>query len=182
MEIYDYVIVGAGPAGCVLANRLTEDPATRVALIESGPDRNARRTIIKMPLAMVTFMAPALAFLGGPRFVSWFETEPEPGLQGRQISLPRGQGTGGSSNINGQIFIRGQREDFDAWRDRGNAGWGYDDLLPYFRKLERLEVLADPSSGRHLSLDHVNLASGIDPAFHGTSGPLNIAPLARSIR
>ncbi len=173
---YDYVIVGAGPAGAVLANRLTEDAATRVALIEAGPDRNARRAIVRVPLAMVTFMAPALAWLGGSRFMQWFETEPEPGLQGRQIALPRGQGTGGSSNVNGQIFVRGQRADFDGWRNRGNPGWGYDDLLPYFRKLEKLEPLADPASVRHLRLDGQDLTAGIDPAFHGTDGPLNLAP------
>ena len=176
MQPYDYVIVGAGPAGCVLANRLSEDPALRVALIEAGPDRNAGRAIIRIPLAMVTFMAPALAFLGGPRFMSWFTTQPEPGLQGRQIPLPRGQGTGGSSNVNGQIFVRGQREDFDAWRDLGNPGWGYDDLLPYFRKLERLEVLANPAEGTKLTLDGTSLVAGIDPGLHGTEGPLNIAP------
>jgi len=114
----------------------------RVGLVEAGPDRNARKWQVRMPLAMVTFMAPALAFLGGPKFMQWFETEPEPGLQGRQIALPRGRGVGGSTNVNGQIFIRGQREDFDHWRDLGNPGWGYDDLLPYFRKLERFEMLA----------------------------------------
>ena len=112
MNEYDYVIVGAGAAGCVLANRLSEDPKVKVALVEAGPDRNARKMLVKMPLAMVTFMAPALAFLGGPKFMSWFETEPEPGLQGRKIALPRGRGVGGSTNVNGQIFIRGQREDF----------------------------------------------------------------------
>lgn len=173
---YDYVIVGAGPAGAVLANRLTENPATRVALIEAGPDRNARRVIVRVPLAMVTFMAPALAWLGGPQFMQWFETEPEPGLQGRQIALPRGQGTGGSSNVNGQIFVRGQRQDFDGWRDRGNPGWGYDDLLPYFRRLERFEPLAEPTSTAHLRLDGQPLTQGIDPACHGTEGPLNLAP------
>ena len=173
---FDYVIVGAGPAGCVLASRLTEDPSIRVALIEAGPDRNAKKTIVRIPLAMVTFMAPALAFLGGPKFMSWFETEPEPGLQGRSMALPRGRGTGGCTNVNGQIFMRGQREDFDAWRDRGNPGWGYDDLLPYFRKLERFELLADPRSGRHIRLAGRPLAEQIDPAFHGSGGPLNIAP------
>jgi choline dehydrogenase len=176
LEQFDYVIVGAGAAGCVLANRLSEDPNVRVALIEAGPDRNARKAIVRIPLAMVTFMAPALAFLGGPKFMSWFETEPEPGLQGRTIALPRGKGTGGSTNVNGQIFIRGQREDFDAWRDAGNPGWGYEDLLPYFKKLERFELLADPGSGR-LDFGGKPLAGQIDPRFHGTSGPLNIAPL-----
>ena len=177
MAEFDYVIVGAGAAGCVLANRLSENPANRVALIEAGRDRNARKTIVRMPLAMVTFMAPALAFLGGPKFMSWFKTEPEPGLQGREIALPRGQGTGGSTNINGQIYIRGQREDFDHWRDLGNQGWGYDDLLPYFKKLESFELLADPKSGRGMMLGGKPLASQIDPAFHGVSGPVNIAQL-----
>jgi choline dehydrogenase len=176
MADYDYVIVGAGAAGCVLANRLSENPAHRVALIELGRDRNSRKTIVKMPLAMVTFMAPALAFLGGPKFMSWFETEPEPGLQGRKIALPRGKGTGGSTNVNGQIFIRGQREDFDHWRDLGNKGWGYDDLLPYFKKLERFELLADPASSA-LKLGGRPLAEQIDPALHGVSGPVNIAQL-----
>ena len=116
MAEFDYVIVGAGPAGCVLANRLSEDPGVRVALLEAGPDRNARRLLVRMPLAMVTFMAPALAWLGGPRFIDWFRSDPEPGLQGRDMAMPRGVGVGGSSNVNGQIFIRGQREDFDQWR------------------------------------------------------------------
>ena len=176
MQRFDYVIVGAGAAGCVLANRLSENPQNRVALIEAGGDRNSRKTIVRMPLAMVTFMAPALAFLGGPKFMSWFETEPEPGLQGRSMALPRGRGTGGSTNVNGQIFMRGQREDFDAWRDAGNSGWGYDDLLPYFRKLERFELLADPAVGRSISLAGKPLGQQVDPALHGIEGPLNIAP------
>ncbi len=176
MERFDYVIVGAGAAGCVLANLLSEDPDVSVALIEAGPDRNARKAIVRMPLAMVTFMAPALAFLGGPKFMNWFETEPEPGLQGRSIALPRGKGTGGSTNINGQIFMRGQREDFDGWRDAGNPGWGYDDLLPYFKKLERFEVLADRRSGQ-IEFGGKPLAGQIDPHFHGTTGLLNVAPL-----
>lgn len=177
-DAFDFLIVGGGAAGCVLANRLSADPGTRVCLVEAGPDRNAGRSIVRVPLAMVTFMAPALAFLGGPRFMSWFETEPEPGLQGRSIALPRGQGTGGSTNVNGQIFIRGQREDYDHWRDLGNDGWGYDDLLPYFRRLERFEPLADPGSAGHIRHDGKPLA--FDLTFHGTEGPLNLAP-ARSI-
>ncbi|HTJ58185.1 MAG TPA: GMC family oxidoreductase N-terminal domain-containing protein [Devosiaceae bacterium] len=176
MPEFDYVIVGAGAAGCVLASRLSEDPKARVALIEAGPDRNAKKMLVKMPLAMVTFMAPALAFLGGPKFMSWFESEPEPGLQGRRIALPRGKGVGGSTNVNGQIFVRGQREDFDHWRDLGCKGWGYDDLLPYFKKLERFELLADPKSGRHVRLGGQPLAAQVDKKFHGTEGPLNIAP------
>jgi choline dehydrogenase len=174
---FDYIIVGGGAAGCVLANRLSEDPANRVCLVEAGMDRNARRAIVRIPLAMITFMAPALAILGGPKFMSWFETEPEPGLQGRSIALPRGRGTGGSTNVNGQIFIRGQREDFDHWHDLGNPGWGYDDLLPYFRKLERFEILAEPGAAKHIRFGDMPLERQIDPAYHGSSGPLNIAPL-----
>ena len=177
MTTFNYLIVGAGPAGCVLANRLSADRNVNVALIEAGPDRNARKAIVKTPLAMVTFMAPALAFLGGPKFVSWFESEPEPGLQGRRLALPRGRGTGGCSNINGQIYIRGQREDFDHWRDLGNADWGYDDLLPYFKKIERFELLVDPKANRHAKLGGKPLAEQIDPRFHGVDGPLNLAPL-----
>ena len=177
MPAFDYIIVGGGAAGCVLANRLSEDPATRVCLVEAGMDRNARKAIVRIPLAMVTFMAPTLAFLGGPKFMSWFETEPEPGLQGRSIALPRGKGTGGSTNVNGQIFIRGQREDFDHWRDLGNPGWGYDDLRPYFRKLERFEILAEPASAKHIRFGNKPLEKQIDPAYHGANGPLNIAPL-----
>jgi len=173
---YDYIIVGAGAAGCVLANRLTEDPTVRVALIEAGPDQNSRKTIVKMPLAMVTFMAPALAFFGGAKFMSWFQSEPEPGLQGRKIELPRGKGTGGSTNVNGQIFIRGQREDFDHWRDLGNQGWGYDDLLPYFKKVERFELWADARTAKQIKVKSRALGEFIDPAYHGTDGPLNLAP------
>lgn len=172
---YDFLIVGGGAAGCVLANRLSADRVTRVCLVEAGPDHNARRAIVRIPLAMVSFMAPSLAFLGGARFMSWFETEPEPGLQGRVMALPRGQGSGGSTNVNGQIFIRGQREDFDHWAALGNPGWGYDELLPYFRKLETFEPLADSRSARHLP----DLGP-FDPAFHGTDGPLRIA-LPRSV-
>ena len=131
MEKFDYIIVGAGAAGCVLANRLSQNPKTRVALIEAGRDHNSRKAIVRIPLAMVTFMAPALNFLGGGKFMQWFETEPEKGLDNRRIALPRGRGTGGSTLVNGQIFIRGQREDFDHWRSLGNENWGYDDPVSY---------------------------------------------------
>lgn len=175
MEEFDYVIVGAGAAGCVLANRLSEDPDIRVALIESGPDRNSRKAIVRIPLAMVTFMAPALAFLGGPKFMQWFKTEPEEGVDGRRIDLPRGRGTGGSTLVNGQIFIRGQREDYDQWRDLGAFGWGFDDLLPYFRKVERFEPLVDNGSDAHLPVQSEREAQPIDPAYHGLSGAINLA-------
>lgn len=177
MTDFDYIIVGGGAAGCVLANRLSADPSLKVALIELGRDRNARKAIVRMPLGMVAFMMPAIKFLGGQKFMSWFESEPEPGLQGRRIALPRGKGVGGSTTVNGMIYIRGQREDYDRWRDLGNQGWGYDDLLPYFRKLESFELLADPKSGRHLKLGGKPLVTQVNPAFHGTSGPVSIGQL-----
>lgn len=175
MTQFDYVIVGAGAAGCVLAHRLSENPQNRVVLIEAGSDRNSRKPIVRIPLAMVAFMAPKLRFLGGAKFMQWFKTDPEPGLKNRQIDLPRGRGTGGSTLVNGQVYIRGQREDYDTWRDLGNDGWGYDDLLPYFRKLERLEPLVDPRADTHLPATSERLATPIDPAYHGTSGPITLS-------
>jgi choline dehydrogenase len=175
VDEFDYVIVGGGAAGCVLANRLSEDPTKRVALIEAGPERNSEKALVRIPLAYVSFMAPALAFLGGPKFMSWFKSEPEPGLQGRELMLPRGHGVGGSTNVNGQIYIRGQREDFDHWRDDlGCAGWGFDDLLPYFRKIERFEALADPAAARHVKINGKPLSEQVDPAYHGTDGHVPI--------
>ncbi len=175
MDTFDYVIVGAGAAGCILANRLSENPNTRVALVEVGTDQNSRKAIIRIPLAMVSFMAPQLRFLGGPKFMQWFKTEPEPGLNNREIELPRGRGSGGSTLVNGQIYIRGQREDFDTWRELGNEGWGYDELLPYFRKIERFEPLNDPATDNHLPAKDERAAAPLDPNYHGINGDLNIA-------
>jgi choline dehydrogenase len=177
MDEFDYIIVGGGAAGCVLANRLSADLSCRVAMIEPGRDRNSKKAIVRMPLGMISFMMPAIAFLGGPKFMSWYETEPEPGLQGRRIALPRGRATGGSTTVNGMIYIRGQREDFDHWRELGNEGWGYDDLLSYFKRAETFEILNDPDATPGLKLDGRPVSEQIDPAFHGTDGPVNIAPL-----
>ncbi|RUT31353.1 hypothetical protein EMQ25_10910 [Arsenicitalea aurantiaca] len=177
MSDFDTIIVGGGAAGCVLANRLSADPGRRVALVEMGEDRNARRPIVAMPLGMVAFMMKELAFLGGGRFMNWFESEPEPGLQGRRIALPRGKGMGGSTTVNGMIYIRGQREDYDHWRALGNVGWGFDDLLPYFRKLETFDLLARPEQGTPMTLGGRPLRAQIDPAYHGTNGPVSIAQL-----
>jgi choline dehydrogenase len=177
MDEFDYIIVGGGAAGCVLANRLSADPSCRVAMIEPGRDRNSKKGIVRIPLGMISFMMPAVAFLGGPKFMSWYETEPEPGLQGRRIALPRGRATGGSTTVNGMIYIRGQREDFDHWRELGNEGWGYDDLLPYFKRTETFEILNDPDVTRGLDLGGRPVSEQIDPAFHGTDGPVNVAPL-----
>ena len=124
---YDYVIVGAGSAGCVLANRLSEDPDARVALLEAGG--KDRYFWIRIPIGYLYTM-------NNPRTDWRFRTEPEPGLNGRALPYPRGLGLGGCSSINGMIYMRGQSRDYDQWRQLGNAGWGWDDVLPYFLRSE----------------------------------------------
>jgi choline dehydrogenase len=125
---YDYIIVGAGSAGCVVANRLSADPACRVLLLEAGgSDRNFW---LKLPVGYYRTIY-------NERFSRLFQTEPGDGSGGRAIVWPRGRVLGGSSSINGLIFIRGQHEDFDDWERAGAAGWSYRELLPYFRRYER---------------------------------------------
>ena len=126
----DYVIVGAGSAGCVLANRLSEDPGTKVILIEAGG--SDRSPYIHIP-------AGFMKLLDHPTFTWGFHAEPDAGTAGRAILYPRGKVLGGSSSINGLIYIRGQPEDYDHWAQLGNRGWSWDDCLPYFRKAERWE-------------------------------------------
>ena len=149
---FDYVITGAGSAGCVLANRLSEDPSVTVCVIEAGaPDTSALIT------------APAgLALLGPLKLHMWgFETIAQTGLAGRRGYQPRGKVLGGSSSTNAMIYLRGHRLDYDGWRDHGAAGWGWDDVLPYFIKAEHNE--------RGTADAHATL--------HGHRGPLNVADL-----
>ena len=124
---YDYIIVGAGSAGCVLANRLSADPNTRVLLLEAGGKDN-----------WIWFHIPVgyLFAMGNPRADWMFKTEEEPGLNGRALNYPRGKVIGGCSAINGMISMRGQSADYDHWRQLGLAGWGWDDVLPIFKRLD----------------------------------------------
>ena len=142
--IYDYIIVGAGAAGCVLANRLGEDPATRILVIEAGGSEKA--IIVDMPAALSLPMNTT-------RFNWGMTTEPEPALGGRRLNLPRGKGLGGSSSINGMCWVRGNPLDYELWEALGADGWRWSNVLPYFQRLENVE------------------GGG---ALRGTSGPMEI--------
>ncbi|MCK5575347.1 MAG: GMC family oxidoreductase N-terminal domain-containing protein, partial [Sphingomonadales bacterium] len=144
-QSYDYIIIGAGSAGCVLANRLSADPDTTVLLLEAGKDDN--NPLIHMP-AGINELVP------GKKFNWHFWTKPDPNMGDRPMFWPRGKGLGGSSSINAMIYIRGHASDYDQWRQMGNEGWGFDDVLPYFKKAEHYE--------------------GGEDAFHGINGPLNV--------
>jgi len=150
---FDYVIVGAGSAGCVLANRLSADPAKTVCLIEAGPPD--RSSLIEIP-------AGILGLLPNRKFNWAFQTEPQPGLGGRRGYQPRGRTLGGSSSINAMVYMRGHRGDYDDWAALGNAGWSYDDVLPLFRRSEDQQRGADRYHGVGGELGVSDLPSPVD--------------------
>ncbi len=137
-EVYDYIIVGAGSAGCVLANRLTEDGTATVLVLEYGGSDSS--VLIQMPSALSIPM-------NMPKYDWSYQTEPEPHLNGRRLHTPRGKVLGGSSSINGMVYVRGNALDFDRWEEEGAAGWGYQQVLPYFRRAETLSEGGDEYRG-----------------------------------
>ena len=158
-EAFDYVVVGAGTAGCVLASRLSEDPSTRVALVEAGgPDRHP---LIHIP-------ATVAAAISRPSLNWRFTTVPQAHLAGRRIPIPRGRVIGGSGSINGMVYFRGHPSDFDDWAAAGNPGWSYPEVLPYFLRSEKND--AYPNSVYHsqtgpMNVTHVRRPNPMTPAF-----------------
>ena len=142
---YDYIIVGSGSAGSVLANRLSAKSEVKVLLLEAGG--SDKSLFVRMPAG--------IARLDTPRFNWQYDTAPQAAMNGRRMYQPRGRTLGGSSSINAMVYMRGNATDYDRWRQLGNAGWSYEDVLPFFKKAEHNERLSDD--------------------FHGRDGPLNVA-------
>ncbi len=147
---FDYIVVGAGAAGCAVASRLSEDPKVNVAILEAGPPD--RSPLIHMPAGFTKLVGQK---------VNWgFQTSPQAQVNNREMHYPQGRTLGGSTSINAMIYIRGHRSDYDEWRDLGCEGWGYDEVLPYFKKSENNERFADD--------------------YHGQGGPVNVADQTQS--
>lgn len=148
-SVFDYVVVGGGSGGCPVAARLSEDPQVSVCLLEAGG--SDKKVLIQAPPGVVVMMREG--------FHNWsYETVPQPGLNGRKGYQPRGKALGGSSSINGMVYVRGHRWDYDHWENLGNPGWSYEEVLPYFKKSEHNERFGETE-------------------FHGAGGPLNVAEL-----
>lgn len=154
----DYLIVGAGSAGCVLANRLSEDPKTKVILLEAGQRDSS--PWIRVPAGMGKVFY-------GTRYNWGFESEPEPNCHDRRIPMARGKGLGGSSSINGMLYVRGDPSDYDHWAQLGNRGWSYEDVLPYFRKNENCRFSDDETRGKGgpLEVSDVSLREPLAKVF-----------------
>ena len=153
MQTFDYIIIGAGSAGCVLANRLSEDPKNKVLLLEAGG--KDKSPLIHIPAGFIKT-------LNNPDYNWGFQTEPEANTNNRAIPIARGKALGGSSSINGMVYVRGQARDYDDWAQMGNRGWSWDDVLPQFIKSENREGATDATPWR------------------GRGGELNVADVAQT--